>query len=71
MDVEVAIAVFVAFLARIDPVEPVIGNNFPGRVVDQSGIGIRCVGVGVDPPVSLVDILLDGLCTVNIGGVVV
>ena len=71
VDVDVAVSMRIPFFFGVHLVQPVVGNDFSGHVVDQTGIGIRGVGIGIDAPIGLLDILGNGLGTVHISGVFV
>ena len=71
VDVVVAVAVGVALLFGVDAIQPVVGDDLPGAVVDQPGVGVAGVGVRLDAPVAAVDVLFNGLGGVDVGGVLV
>ena len=58
--VEVRFAMRAAHLRRIDVVEPVVRYDLPGNVEDQAAERVALIGVGIDAPVDLFEILVDG-----------
>ena len=63
----VAIAVGGTFFGGVYLVEPVVGNHLTGGVVHKTGVGVSGVRVGLDTPVGVAHIFLDGLLTVYPG----
>ena len=60
VNVHVRLAVRAAHFRRIDVVEPVVGNYLPGNIQNETAQRIALVGIGVDAPVELIEILVDG-----------
>ncbi len=60
VDVDVAIAVRLADLGRVDVREPVVGRDLARHVEDQAAERIALVGVGVDAPVGAGEVFVDG-----------
>ena len=56
---DVAVAVRAADLGRVDVRQPVVGDDLARHVEDQPAERVALVGVGVDAPVLLVEILVD------------
>src|SRR5690606_19505735 len=71
VDMDIAIAVCVSLFLAVYFIQPIVGNYLTRGIVYQSGTGIGNIRVGVDTPVRLGDIFLDGLRTIDIGGVFV
>ncbi len=59
VDMNAAVAVRRADLGRIDVGEPVVGHHLAGDVEDQPAQRIALVGIGVDAPVLLIEVLVD------------
>ena len=59
VDVHVAVAVRLADLRRVDVRQPVVGDDLARHVEDQPAERIALVGVGVDAPVLLLQVLVD------------
>ena len=57
---QVGLAVRAAHFRGINVVEPVIGNHFAGNIQNEAAQRIALVGVGIDAPVELIEILIDG-----------
>ncbi len=68
VQVEVAVAVGVGDLLVIDLAQPVVGGDGAGVGEDQAAHGIGDGGVLLDAPVSHVQIFVDGLLVVKVGG---
>ena len=60
MDVEVAAAVRLADLGRVDMREPVVGRDLARHVQDQPAQRIALVGVSVHAPVGAREVFVDG-----------
>ena len=60
VDVEVAAAVRLASLGRVDVAQPVVGDDLARGVEDEPAERVALVGVRVDAPVAAVQVLLDG-----------
>ncbi len=58
VDVQVALAMRVPGLGAVDVREPVVGGDLAGHVQDQAAQAVALVGVGVDAPVALLEILV-------------
>ena len=58
VDVDVALAVRRADLGRIDVREPVVRDDLAGDVEDETAERVALVGVGVDAPVGLLQVLV-------------
>jgi len=67
VDVEVALAVSLPGVRFVDVAEPVVRDDLAGGVEDEPPERVPLVGVGVDPPVAPVQVLLDGRCDVDDG----
>ena len=67
MDVVISVSVCISLLFGVYLIKPVVRDHLSCGVVDQSGIGVACVGVGLDPPVTPADVLLNRLRGVDIG----
>ena len=67
VNVVVTIAVGGTFLRGIHLVEPVIGNHLTSRVIHQTGIGVGRIGIGLDAPVRIANVLLNRLLTIHPG----
>ena len=48
-----------ADFARVDMIEPVIGDHPAGDIEDHAAQRIALVGVGVHPPVELLQVFID------------
>ncbi len=59
MNMDTAVTVGLPHLRRVDLGQPVVGNHLAGQVQDQAPQRIALIGVGTDPPVALVQILID------------
>ncbi len=59
VDVDVAVAMRAADLRRVDVRQPVVGDHLARHVEDEAAERIALVGVGVDAPVLLIEILVD------------
>jgi hypothetical protein len=70
VDVDVAHAMGLADLRRVDVGEPVIGDHLAGAVEDEPAQRVALVGIGGDPPVGAVEVLLDGAGHVHQGAAV-
>ena len=42
-------------------IEPVVGNHFSRRVQDQPPDGIALIGIGIHPPITLLQVTVDGI----------
>ena len=60
MNVNVGIAVRGTDFRRVDVVEPVVGDDLAGHVENEAAQAVALVGVGVDAPVELIEVLVDG-----------
>ena len=60
MNVNVGIAVRGTDFRRVDVVEPVVGDDLAGHVENEAAQAVALVGVGVDAPVKLIEVLVDG-----------
>ena len=56
---DVALAVRAADLRRVDVRQPVVGDDLARHVEDQAAERVALVGVGVDAPVLLLEVLVD------------
>ena len=59
VNVHIAVAVCAADLGRVHVRKPVIGQHLAGNIKDQAAQRVALVGIGVDPPVLLLEILVD------------
>jgi len=59
VNVDAAVAVRGAHFGRIDVREPVVRDDLAGSIEDQAAQRITLVGVGVDAPVLLLEVLVD------------
>ena len=60
VDMQRRLAVGRAHFGRIDLVEPVVGDHLARDIEYQAAQRIALVGVGVDPPVAPLQVLVDG-----------
>ena len=56
---EIGVAVRLADLRRVDVRQPVVGDHLAGDVEDQPAERVTLVGVGLDAPVSAIDVFVD------------
>ena len=65
VDMDVAVAVRLAHIGRVNMAQPIIGRYLAGNVQNQTAVGIPLVGIGVDSPVESFQIFVDGALNVN------
>jgi hypothetical protein len=58
VDVEVALAMRCARLWAVDMREPVVGRDLARHVQDQAAQAVALIGVGIDPPVALLEVFV-------------
>ena len=65
VDMDIGLSVSIADFRRINIVEPIVSNNLPGNVENQTAQRVALVGIGVHTPVQMLQVLIHRAFNIN------
>src|SRR5690606_16307731 len=66
MDMDIRITMCMAFNPIVNFIQPIIRNDFPGRIVYQTSIGKGIIGIRLNTPIVLVNVFFHSMAAIHI-----